>query len=143
MTTVQQPEKKALYMMTLGCPKNRVDSEVMLGTLTQRGYSLVPEPSQAELVTEGIKGLLRTPVELAGRALGAVQHRRSHRRSRARVPERVRRSGRERVDGVVGRERRDHGVRVTADQDRRSQADRCRRVTRRRLEDQVGRPEQW
>src|SRR3954467_886246 len=38
------------------------------------GWTPEPEPSQAELVTEGIKGLLRTPVELAGRALGAVQH---------------------------------------------------------------------
>jgi ribosomal protein S12 methylthiotransferase len=43
-------EQKALYMMTLGCPKNRVDSEVMLGTLMQRGYKLVPEPEQAEVI---------------------------------------------------------------------------------------------
>ena len=34
-------ESKALYMATLGCPKNRVDSEVMLGTLGARGYRLV------------------------------------------------------------------------------------------------------
>src|SRR5687767_14945593 len=37
-------------MMTLGCPKNRVDSEVMLGTLTQRGYQLVQEASEAEVI---------------------------------------------------------------------------------------------
>ena len=37
-------------MMTLGCPKNRVDSEVMLGTLNQRGYSLVQEPENAEVI---------------------------------------------------------------------------------------------
>jgi diacylglycerol O-acyltransferase len=37
------------------------------------GWTPQPEPSQAELVTEGIKGLLRTPVELAGRAIGAAQ----------------------------------------------------------------------
>ena len=30
-----------VYMRTLGCPKNRVDSEVMLGTLTEAGYRLV------------------------------------------------------------------------------------------------------
>ncbi|WP_255651873.1 MULTISPECIES: 30S ribosomal protein S12 methylthiotransferase RimO [unclassified Corallococcus] len=36
--------------MTLGCPKNRVDSEVMLGTLRTRGYSLVQEASQAEVI---------------------------------------------------------------------------------------------
>jgi ribosomal protein S12 methylthiotransferase len=37
-------------MMTLGCPKNRVDSEVMLGTLNQRGYALVEKPEDAEVI---------------------------------------------------------------------------------------------
>lgn len=37
-------------MMTLGCPKNRVDSEVMLGTLTQKGYHLVGEPDAADVI---------------------------------------------------------------------------------------------
>jgi ribosomal protein S12 methylthiotransferase len=37
-------------MLTLGCPKNRVDSEVMLGTLAQRGYQLVAEPADAEVI---------------------------------------------------------------------------------------------
>ncbi|MHB8879560.1 MAG: 30S ribosomal protein S12 methylthiotransferase RimO [Myxococcaceae bacterium] len=36
--------------MTLGCPKNRVDSEVMLGTLGQRGYTLVHEPALAHVI---------------------------------------------------------------------------------------------
>ncbi|HYX90944.1 MAG TPA: 30S ribosomal protein S12 methylthiotransferase RimO [Myxococcaceae bacterium] len=36
--------------MTLGCPKNRVDSEIMLGTLAQRGYRLVQEPAEAEVI---------------------------------------------------------------------------------------------
>jgi diacylglycerol O-acyltransferase / wax synthase len=31
-----------------------------------------PEPSDVELVAEGVKGLIRTPVSLAGRALGAL-----------------------------------------------------------------------
>jgi len=37
-------------MMTLGCPKNRMDSEVMLGTLLGRGYQLVPEAERAEVI---------------------------------------------------------------------------------------------
>jgi ribosomal protein S12 methylthiotransferase len=41
---------KSLYMLTLGCPKNRVDSEVMLGTLGQRGYRLVDDPGQANVI---------------------------------------------------------------------------------------------
>jgi diacylglycerol O-acyltransferase len=40
----------------------------------QDGWTPESEPSRAELVTEGIKGILRTPVDLAGRAVGAVQH---------------------------------------------------------------------
>lgn len=41
---------KSLYMVTLGCPKNRVDSEVMLGTLQHRGYQLVQTPEDAEVI---------------------------------------------------------------------------------------------
>jgi ribosomal protein S12 methylthiotransferase len=47
---VKRTPTKSLYMMTLGCPKNRVDSEVMLGTLQQRGYHLVQEASLAEVI---------------------------------------------------------------------------------------------
>ncbi len=43
-------QSKSLYMMTLGCPKNRVDSEVMLGTLGARGYTLVERPEDASVI---------------------------------------------------------------------------------------------
>ena len=43
-------ENKSLYMATLGCPKNRVDSEVMLGTLGARGYTLVERPEDASVI---------------------------------------------------------------------------------------------
>lgn len=43
-------DPKSLYMMTLGCPKNRVDSEIMLGTLGARGYALVQEPEAADVI---------------------------------------------------------------------------------------------
>lgn len=46
----KQSQSKSLYMMTLGCPKNRVDSEVMLGTLQHKGYHLVQEPDDAEVI---------------------------------------------------------------------------------------------
>src|SRR4051812_25125304 len=45
-----QEHTKSLYMMTLGCPKNRVDSEVMLGTLVRKGYHLVQEAAEAEVI---------------------------------------------------------------------------------------------
>ncbi len=54
MSTANAPKSnlpsKPLYMMTLGCPKNRVDSEVMLGSLSQRGYHLVDEPNDAHVI---------------------------------------------------------------------------------------------
>ena len=47
---MSEHENKALYMATLGCPKNRVDSEVMLGTLGARGYTLVERPEDASVI---------------------------------------------------------------------------------------------
>lgn len=47
---MESKEKKKLFMTTLGCPKNRVDSEVMLGTLINRGYDLVQAPEAAEVI---------------------------------------------------------------------------------------------
>ena len=37
-------------MVSLGCPKNLVDSEVMLGTLQQGGYELTPDPADADVI---------------------------------------------------------------------------------------------
>jgi ribosomal protein S12 methylthiotransferase len=37
-------------MVSLGCPKNLVDGEVMLGLLQQRGHELVADPREAEVV---------------------------------------------------------------------------------------------
>ena len=39
----------------------------------QEPWTPAPEPSDAELVVDGVKGLIRTPFSLAGRALGALQ----------------------------------------------------------------------
>ena len=39
-----------LYLLSLGCPKNRVDSEVMLGSLLDDGYKLVDQPEEAEVI---------------------------------------------------------------------------------------------
>ena len=36
--------------MSLGCPKNLVDSEVMLGHLRLKGFTLTPDPAQAEVL---------------------------------------------------------------------------------------------
>jgi len=42
--------EKTVYMVNLGCPKNLVDGEVMLGLLAQKGYQLSLDPEQAEVL---------------------------------------------------------------------------------------------
>jgi len=37
-------------MVSLGCPKNLVDSEVMLGTLEGKGYALTHDPAEADVI---------------------------------------------------------------------------------------------
>ncbi len=71
--------------VTLGCPKNLVDSEKMLGTLALDGYSLVSEPDGADFVivnTCGFiessraesKGVIREMLDLkkAGKTKGVI-----------------------------------------------------------------------
>src|SRR5262249_49306171 len=47
MTT---PAKGTYAFVSLGCPKNLVDSERMLGKLAQDGYTLVPDADGADVV---------------------------------------------------------------------------------------------
>src|SRR5207253_11189434 len=37
-----------VHLTTLGCPKNQVDSELMLGMLTEAGFPLTERPEDAE-----------------------------------------------------------------------------------------------
>jgi len=41
---------EAVYLVSLGCPKNLVDSEVMLGLLVARGYGIAATPGEADIV---------------------------------------------------------------------------------------------
>ena len=56
---------KTLYMVSLGCPKNLVDSEVMLAALEQAGYAVVEDPNQASLLLVNTCGFIRPAVEEA------------------------------------------------------------------------------
>jgi ribosomal protein S12 methylthiotransferase len=42
--------KETACLVSLGCPKNLVDSEVILGLLSKEGYSLTTDPSRAEIL---------------------------------------------------------------------------------------------
>ncbi|MFO0367462.1 MAG: 30S ribosomal protein S12 methylthiotransferase RimO, partial [Acidobacteriota bacterium] len=36
--------------VSLGCPKNLVDSEVMMGDLVSKGHELTPHPDEADVI---------------------------------------------------------------------------------------------
>lgn len=44
------PPVKNVHLISLGCPKNRIDSEVILGRLLAEGYRVVDRPEEAEVL---------------------------------------------------------------------------------------------
>ncbi len=62
MTGFRSPEKPAITyaFVSLGCPKNLVDSEKMLGTLALDGYTLVDEPDGADFVIVNTCGFIES-----------------------------------------------------------------------------------
>jgi ribosomal protein S12 methylthiotransferase len=48
-----------IHFVSLGCPKNRVDTEVMLGVSDQSGYRLVDDPSSAEVIVINTCGFIQ------------------------------------------------------------------------------------
>jgi len=41
---------RRVHMLTLGCPKNQVDAELMLGVLARDGHELVMDPAEADVL---------------------------------------------------------------------------------------------
>lgn len=56
---------KNLFMVSLGCPKNLVDSEVMLSTLEQAGYRVIDTPEEAQVIVVNTCGFIQPAVEEA------------------------------------------------------------------------------
>lgn len=56
---------KRLHLVSLGCPKNLVDSEVMLGRLERDGYRVVEDPAAADLLLVNTCGFIGPAVEEA------------------------------------------------------------------------------
>lgn len=56
---------KRLHLVSLGCPKNLVDSEVMLGRLERDGFVVVPDPAAADLLLVNTCGFIESAVEEA------------------------------------------------------------------------------
>ncbi|MEM9693905.1 MAG: 30S ribosomal protein S12 methylthiotransferase RimO, partial [Myxococcota bacterium] len=52
------PALKTIHFVSLGCPKNRVDSEVMLGVALDRGYAHVDDAEEAEVIVVNTCGFI-------------------------------------------------------------------------------------
>ena len=48
MTTSAPSANPKVGFISLGCPKNLVDTEVMMGELSERGHELTSEPGDAD-----------------------------------------------------------------------------------------------
>jgi ribosomal protein S12 methylthiotransferase len=56
---------KRLHLVSLGCPKNLVDSEVMLGCLERDGFTVVEDPAAADVLLVNTCGFILPAVEEA------------------------------------------------------------------------------
>lgn len=54
---------RTVGMVSLGCAKNRVDSENMLGMLRDRGYEIVSDPAEAEIIFVNTCGFIEAAKE--------------------------------------------------------------------------------
>ncbi|MHB8171640.1 MAG: 30S ribosomal protein S12 methylthiotransferase RimO [Thermincolia bacterium] len=55
--------KQKVGVVSLGCAKNLVDTEVMLGVLTESGYQITPEASEAEVLIVNTCGFISSAKE--------------------------------------------------------------------------------
>ena len=57
-TNPTQVESKKVHFVSLGCPKNLVDTEIMLGGLIKDGYTVVDDPALADTVVVNTCGFI-------------------------------------------------------------------------------------
>ena len=49
---------RSVFLMTLGCDKNLVDSEALLGRFTSRGISVTDDPEAADILVVNTCGFI-------------------------------------------------------------------------------------
>lgn len=57
------PAPKKVYFVSLGCPKNQVDTEVMLGVVRERGHVLVDSAAEADTLVVNTCGFIEEAKE--------------------------------------------------------------------------------
>lgn len=74
---------KTVHLLSLGCAKNRVDSEVMLGHLVEHGYRPVPNAADADVIIVNTCGFIKdAKQESVDSILEMATHRREGRAER-------------------------------------------------------------
>ena len=68
----RKPATPTLAFVTLGCPKNTVDSEKMLGLLVQDGFRTVADPGEADIAVINTCAFLQSAVRESRDAIGQV-----------------------------------------------------------------------
>src|SRR5260370_33802337 len=67
---MSEAAKRSFAFVSLGCPKNLVDSERMLGKLAQAGYQLTPDAEGADVVVVNTCGFIEPARQ---ESLGAIR----------------------------------------------------------------------
>jgi ribosomal protein S12 methylthiotransferase len=55
---IEEMPSRRIHFVSLGCPKNRVDSEVMLGVAKRAGYDHVPDAEEADVIVVNTCGFI-------------------------------------------------------------------------------------
>ena len=56
-------KKQTVYLLSLGCAKNTVDSEMMLGLLNKTDFTITDDPAQAEIIIVNTCGFIQSAQE--------------------------------------------------------------------------------
>ncbi len=63
MTTQPPRDDATVCLISLGCPKNQVDSEILSAGLLEEGFSFVPDPAQADVIILNTCSFIREAVQ--------------------------------------------------------------------------------
>ncbi len=75
MISKDRGQRRTVHFVSLGCPKNRVDTEAMLGLLEKQGYRHISDPAEAGVVVVNTCGFLGAAV---GESLDELRRLASH-----------------------------------------------------------------
>jgi len=75
--TINNPQKK-LYIETVGCQMNMLDSELVVAALRKRGYTLVNTPREADAILFNTCSVRQHAEDKIYSALGRLKHAKTH-----------------------------------------------------------------